>query len=150
MPTILVFSISRTRRNTTGVVKAISHKLEDVKRLFLMSEGLRSLHGFHIDDENESCLCEQRFVVIGSWIMHGAVRAVRVRCARLPYTEPCITALELFLLLTTIIQQLWVDIFVFTVSLAQFFRKLPLGKWIIHRAPGPTTAKCVPTLDKKG
>lgn len=70
MPTIIVFSILRTRRKTTGVMKSISHKLEDVKRLFLMSEGLRSLHGFHIDDENESCLL--RAEVCGDWIMNYA------------------------------------------------------------------------------
>lgn len=70
MATILVFFILRTRRKTTGVMKAISQKLEDFKRLFLMSEGLRSLHGFHIDDENESCLLQAE--VCGDWIMNYA------------------------------------------------------------------------------
>lgn len=84
--------------------------------------------------------------------MHGAVRAVRVRCARLPYTEPRITALELFLLLTTIIiLQLSVDIFAFTGSLAQLFSaKFLYGNEIFIVAPRPKTAKCVPTLDKNG
>lgn len=99
MPTILVFSILWTRRKTTGVMKAISHKLEDFKRLFLMSEGLRCLHGFHIDDENESCLL--RAEVCGDWIMNYArSRACSwgAMCkASLYYTAPCIAALELLL-----------------------------------------------------